>query len=244
MKRSEELFEKIERYLEGRLSKDELNAFEREISTDEGLKKEIELHRNLHTGLQDQDTVKFRKKLNELSSKSKKKTGFRLPNWLKVAAVLIFAAVGIWVTRDTEGSNELYDKYYMQYPAEDVLRGEGTENEKTKILQTYTNGNFKEVISKLEALSSKTPGDLSLKMYLGNCYLNTNQTEEAIAVFESLLGNTKYGEDALWYLALAHLKAQNRDRCAALLQEVSAANGILKDKADQLLEELRINTAH
>ncbi|PHN02611.1 anti-sigma factor [Flavilitoribacter nigricans] len=63
----EQLYETIEAYLEGELTGEELAAFERELTTDQSLAREVALHRSLQNQLGDQPKMALRTTLDAIA---------------------------------------------------------------------------------------------------------------------------------------------------------------------------------
>ncbi len=242
MDRTPEIFEKIEGYLNNTLPKEELVAFEKEISNTPALKQEIEKHKSLHATLSDQDTLEFKEKLVKISTEIKKEetsSSFFSPFWKIAASIVVIFSVGtlFWYTiNNQDQTKELYAQYYEPFPVEDVSRGED-DNALQDVMKSYSNGDYSIVISKLEELPNTIKKDL-IHLYLGNSYLNTNQEEKAIGQFESIQKNSQYYENARWYLALTYLKWGNPKKIKPILQEIIEYNGVYKENATQLMNAL------
>ena len=244
MKRTPEIFEKIEAYLAHTLSQEDTIAFEQEIAANIELQEEVEKHRIMHTTLADQDTLAFKEKLIRISDqiKQEEKTNPTLTNrfsLFKIAAsivVLLGAGSLLWYTIYTKNQTrdlDLYSAYYKPYPAEDIIRGKASK-ETEEVVKQYINGSYDSVVHTLE----KHPGlkkQQALQIYLGNSYLNTNQEEKAVKEFKTITNTGKYYEIAQWYLSLTYLKLNKSGKAKLLLEEIIQYNGAYKDKAHRLL---------
>ena len=96
----EQLYETIEAYLEGALSADARQAFEKEMADNPEMKAELELHRRLHQELGKADKAALKEQLQQiarefpLESKGRKAAVYRLmPIWGAVAAAIIAAVI-------------------------------------------------------------------------------------------------------------------------------------------------------
>ena len=74
MKRTQELFERIEKYLDDQFSDQERTAFENEMKADQDLYEEVQKHRLLHKILSDQDTIAFADKVKKVRDAMKQET--------------------------------------------------------------------------------------------------------------------------------------------------------------------------
>lgn len=245
MERTQELFEKIEEYLAGTLSKEKVIAFEKEIAADNKLKQEVETQRDLHRVLKDKDTLKFKERLQEISREIKDEeqsvasNGDSFSYWKIAASVVILIGLGtlLWNNYNkADRVTDLYISYYTPYPAEDVTRGD-TKSDLDAIMKSYSKGNYKEVISKLEELLTISNKE-QLRLYLGNSYLNTGKEKEAILQFKNVSDTSRYYEDAVWYKALTYLKLGDVKKSIPILEEIVSFNGLYKKNALHLISKL------
>ncbi|MFD2563215.1 tetratricopeptide repeat protein [Aquimarina rubra] len=245
MERTQELFEKIERYLVKTLSGDELIAFENEMISDPELALEVDKHRKLHQVLNNTDTLHFKEKLQKITEEVKQEESIDQStsyfSYLKVAAfIVILLGVGTLLWNNFSGStdySDLYSSYYEPYPAEDITRGDHT-NELHLIKKNYAEGNYEKVISGLNKTTSSSLPD-QLRLYLGNSYLNLGKEQEALKQFETITDTSNYFEDASWYKALTYLKLGEIKKSWELLKVIIQYDGIYKEKAIQLIDKFK-----
>ncbi len=244
MKRTPEIFEKIEQYLANSLSAEELAAFEKEMTDDPELQTEVEKHRDLHQTLKDKDTLAFKEKLVKIHKEIKEEQKTTSASWLyaywKIAAsIIVLLSIGalLWHTLDSNHkTQDLYMAYYTPFPVVDVTRGE-ISNELQNIMKDYTHEAYAKVITALEK-HPELINQEALRLYLGTSYMNTDQEQKAITQFEHIEKNSSYYEAATWYELLAYLKLGNTHKTIARLREIIEYNGIYKEKAIRLQEVL------
>jgi len=246
MEMTQELFEKIEAYLEGSLSETELASFKTLIDTNPDLKNEIAIHQGLQDELSNTKAIDFRKKLiiaqQELAAQNnkEKKKSFLLSYW-KIAASIIFI-IGIfsffWFQNSTE--QDLYAIYYTPYPIGEIKRGaDATDNKVLKnILLNYKNQKYQQTIIDLENLVAKEPTNEKFKLCLGNSYLNTDQLTKAKTLFKTFSTENKNYFDAQWFLSLTYLKMDQKDSVIPILKTMTSQNMRYKKSAIDLLKEL------
>ncbi|WP_025743416.1 tetratricopeptide repeat protein [Aquimarina pacifica] len=247
MKRTPEIFDKIEGYLNNTLSENEYADFEKEITANPELAQEVEKHRALHTILGDTDTLAFKEKLVKISTRIKEEEvsnntpSNRFANYWKIAAsIAIILGLGtfFWYTSTSthDKTKELYLAYYQPFPIEDVTRG-NTDTTLQHIMQHYSNKSYDSVVTALRGyanLANQEP----LQLYLGNSYLNTNQEKKALSLFENIPNTSTYNEVATWYIALTHLKLNQPKKTIRLLKKIISYDGTYKTKASNLLKRL------
>jgi len=246
MKRTPELFEKIEGYLFGTLSKEELLTFEKEMAIDSELIHEVEKQRELHRVLSDTDTLNFKEKLQKISAEVKQEqsvnnsTTTQFSYWKIAATIIVLLGIGtlLWNNFNTaDGFLDLYASYYEPYPAEDITRGDAL-SELDMIMKNYGQGNYDNVISELTKDASLSISD-QLRLYLGNSYLSIGKEQEALLQFEAIGNISKYYEEANWFRALTYLKKGEVKKSTEILEKLVLYNGIYKEKAIELIEKYK-----
>lgn len=138
-----------------------------------------------------------------------------------VAGVVSAFLIGLLVWQfDTPSTERLFRRHYapiasFQIPATPT---EAALLDQTKFL--YETGNFEAVISKLEQIPDSFSVYPLSQIYLGIAYLELEQTDQAIRVFEAAIAQRDplYTIPTRWYLALAQLKQGNTSACQEQLQ--------------------------
>lgn len=244
MERTPELFEKIDAYLNGILDKDELISFEQSMLLSPKLKDEVEKYELIKNTLSDTDTIRFRKKIediaNEIENGKSIKSQSPLLKYWRVAAIFI-ALIGVssilWFQHPVQ--KDLYSTYYVPYPMNEITRGKSTDVLLKEVAFDYKNKAYTKVIPALKSLVEKDHDNDELSLYLGNSYLNTGQEKNAIALFRDVNNESLFYKDAQWFLALSHLKLKQNDQAILVLEKLSSYESLYKKKALKLLEKLK-----
>lgn len=87
-------------------------------------------------------------------------------------------------------------------------------------------------------------GDSLNLIYAGVAAIGSGQAERAIPILEPLLASQNwqlYHGEIRWYLALAHLQQQEKNKAVGLLQVIAAAQGDYQQQAQQLIDHLGKN---
>lgn len=238
MKRSIELFDEIESYLNGELSSEATEAFEKRMAEDTALSREVALHKSVHEELGETKELQFRELLNRIGQDQQISPKKRSFPWRIAASLAVLFAASFYIYFQTQSSDaDLFEEYYTAYPVEDRLRGADV-TKRDSVLALYTAKDYQKAGTALKNLLEESPEDSQLQLYYGNCLLNTGKLEEAIHLFESAPRENSAYENYQWYLALAQLKKDDRDAAVMALQKVVDYNGIYKQKANELLQEL------
>ncbi len=248
MKRTQEIFEQIEAYLDGELAGDALYVFEEALKKDVTLQKEIQKHREIKLALEDKDALQFRKKLlkineeikNEQNSTPKKRT-FSFSYWKAAATILVLIGMTTFLWFNNNPEEDLFAAYYAPYPIGDIKRGvdtSGDDDFKTMVLD-YKSKEYIKVIPALERFIQQKPNDEQLRLCLGNSYLNTDQLAKSEAIFQDFSSESKYYSDAKWFLSLTYLKMKEKDQTILLLKELISYDNIYKQNATKLLQDIK-----
>lgn len=238
MKRSQEVFEEIESYLNGTLSSEATKAFEARVAENEALRKELALHKSLHAELGTPKELEFRALLNRISEAQAPQAQKSKFPWKIAASIALLVGASVFFYLQTQGNDgSLFKEYYSPYAVEDQLRGT-KDNQHDAALKTYAAGDYKKAVVQLSDLLEQKPNDAHLRLYYGNCLLNLDRVEEAILIFKSFDADNPRYEHAQWYLAMAHLKNGDSATTKTALDNVVTYDGIYKQQAIALLRAL------
>lgn len=249
MKRTPELFEKIEAYLNNQMELNDKEAFVKSLQNDESLRLEIERHKLLQEAIQDQGKVNFHNKLTKIGKELRQEelsdneilNQVNTKQVLKIAAVVILvisSVFAIFQLIPSKSNEDIYQAYYSPFPLESSLRGEQEPKSVINIKQGYKDGDYLNVIPELENLIKESPDQHVLKLYLATCYFEKNRHDKADALLNSIPTDSKLWQKALWYQSLAKLKLGEKDQAKVLLDQLINGKGSFKEKAIKLRKEL------
>ena len=244
MERTQELFEKIDAYLNGKLEGNDLKSFQDALKGDKALQLEVEKYKLVQAALKDEEEIAFRKQLQSIDAELKnddasKKFAFNISriNW-KVVAVFV-VLIGItsllyFQSRNQEKRN-LFASYYEPYPMEDRTRGDEMSSHVSfdKLALNYKNEDYDDVITILENNTETATND-RLKLYLGNGYLNVNKENKAIEVFQLIDKESTFYDDAQWFLALSYVKMNKKNKAIPILKKLSSYTNLYTGQASEL----------
>jgi len=254
--------EKIEDYLAGILTGDELKAFEAQLAKDPALAEEVELRRAINEAIGDQKTVEFQRLVQEQGAAFLKQPNggivgrrpFKLNRrWFAVAAsllILVLAAYFIWGRQKTVPSvplteQELYAKHFFTYDLNLALRtvyDASIDEAFKKALLQYQREDFTGAVFSFRQLADEDKDNMQLAFALAQAHMNTAppQLGPAEALLRKIITDNKsiYVPTAKWYWALILIKRAEIERAKEQLKDVVAAGGDLGKKANALLEDL------
>lgn len=228
-------FERIERYLLGRMDAAEHAEFVRLLSTDETLSDEVALQRQLMGAI---EVGTFR------ASGTTEQGGQTTPvirklgsYWRYVATAVFVIGVGIagwwFYNQQTVSKADLYATYFRPdagLPV--VMSNDSAQYFFNEGMVSYKEGNYEDAIGVWEQLVAEKGVTDTLHYYIGVAYLNMDSNAEASSYLVSISENehSVFREKAIWYLALIKLKEKDYVHAKRLLMKLSE-----KEEAVELL---------
>jgi tetratricopeptide (TPR) repeat protein len=238
---NEERYILFDQYLEGEMTVEEKNSFEKQLSEDPELSSEFETFKEVQLRLKDkfefeEQREAFKANLTTISDKhfntNKPKVVVMRP-WFYAAAASIIVLFGLFFF---DYNNPTFEDYDNPEPASFVERGDTNTN--LKEAQTaFNDGKYKVAIPLFEEIlkENKTP---EIQYFYGIALLEENKYPKAESVFNELRsGTSAYKEKATWNLALSKLKQKKYKACKEILETISQDYENYDD-VEKLLDEL------
>ena len=240
----EESYEQIERYIGGDMSSAERADFTRVVEGDPVLKEEITVHRGVQALAQREAFIQtLSAAASDHFAGAPVQTGGhrRLVYWSAAAAVVLLAAIGIflWQQPAPPSAQELYTAYFTPYEIPTALRSEGsiyTDADVQQAFSLYSQQDYAGAIPFFsKALARSYQGSTLLVFSRGICYLATGDTHGAEQDLKTVINSDDgylFAGQARWYLALTHLRAGDVEAAQTALRTVESP------QAKALLREL------
>ncbi|MEM9337650.1 MAG: hypothetical protein AAGA66_02915 [Bacteroidota bacterium] len=130
----------------------------------------------------------------------------------------------------TPSSKELFQTYFEPYPNVISTRGETPSD----YWNHYDNGDFK---GAYEAFPQHSEND-TINFYLGITLISLNRFDEAIGALNRLDETSRYQELKNWYMALAHLGADQSQEAVEFLKMITP-NDRNYEKSQKILKEIK-----
>ena len=242
----EEKYTLIEKYLAKEMQGEELDKFEKELSSDSDLQEELNLHRQVSETLKGEKVHQLRNVLHEVDKDwkveskedSAKIINFNFRRVLTIAATVALIIIGLqWFSNSNLSSEELYAANFETYP---MLLNQRSVDENTADLITYNNaitfyakGQNQEALASFEKLIQAQPENITYQFYQANLLLSEKKSGEAIPIFQKILAGDYplFEEQARWYLALAFLENNEKENAKTLLEEIKVEQFKSKEAA-------------
>ena len=249
-----ELFEKIELYLNNELKGEELRLFEEQLENDEKLREQVVLYKTIGNEMRQQmsgneDEEQLKRTLADLNKKYFHQPGSsagvlslnKRRRWMFAAAailLLLIAGVYWYFFTGSKGNETLYAQYAIHQPLSFQRGGKDTSGILQDAIAAYNNKKFKEALIYLDLYLRKDSTDAELVLAKNICLTETGNPEQAIVGFDQLAEENKiFKYQALWYKALAYLKQNDKAGCKKILGSIPA-DADTYPKAKKLLQEL------
>jgi len=239
--------ENIEHYIEGKLSGDELNAFNDALKTDPEFAKMTEDFKLAIRSVEEFGKLELKKQLKQIhleEIKTKPQTGRR--ELLRFAAIfigfLIISAPFLYnyFTGNPNYQN-LYENNFSLYP--DILsqRGETHNLMLEEAISYYKNKDFENASVLFHNLDVQDqPFANAIKLYCGISYLGAGNILLANDVFTGIINDIEnpFHGQAKWYLALSYLSQGNITDARPLLEDIVSKKTYNHARANQILKEV------
>jgi len=250
---------RIQKYLDGKMSENELKEFREDLQKDPELVQELDLYRSLDRTVASRDEERFRKKLSQVYAEFKElpaeKTEKAPPSarklnkkWLVAVSATLISTLSLlfyFVAVKKESNQAIFEKYMVTYSTNLTLRSHAQfEAGKKRLeygIQLYTRGNYSDASQQFKMVLSEDSENQDARFYNGLCYMYLNEFQSAITSFEYILTQpySFVHENAKFYLALCYVRINNNETAKALLQEIISDNSSHSDIAQKVLEKLR-----
>jgi len=236
---SAEFIEKIEDYLDGKISREELQQLA-DAEGVENLEQEIQWLQDSQIAV---EAAGLRDQLQAALPKSQAPKVRRLKpvrTILAIAATLLLLVIAYFgFLRDDTPS--LYAKYEYVDPGLPVLMSQSEDHLFYDAMTYYSEGNYAVTEEKLQQIRDQYAGSDTLLYYLGASQLYQGESQEAQESLQQVVAteNSSYAEKAEWLLVLSALRAENEAEAQRLVQQIlDNPDHAFFAEAENLQEEL------
>jgi tetratricopeptide (TPR) repeat protein len=254
-----EQLEKILKTLGGELIGDEKKSFEKELAMNPSLRESFELVAAVDKTLADKDLVNFvagikhaqevynqhtDADLPEVEPEHNRTKKFTFKRYFSAAAILLVFAVSsiLYVNFSIPKTEKLYNQFYSKYESSLDTRSEKNEISNLILaIQLYDKGNYRDAISRFDALLQVDHNNTSAQFFMGLSYMELKVYHKAIQSFKAVLVNRDpaFMEHAEWYMSLCYIKINQVPKAAGILNQVAASNSFYRVRAADLLKKLQ-----
>jgi len=238
---NEERYILFDQYLQGEMTVEEKDNFEKQLSEDHEFSSEFETFKEVQLRLKtkfefEEEREAFKANLTTISdthfNTSKPKVVVMRP-WYLAAAASVIILFGLFFF---DYNNPSFADYDNPETASFVERGD-TDTALIGAQTAFNDGKYAAAIPLFEEIlkENKTP---EIQYFYGVSLLEESKYPKAEAVFNELRsGTSAYKDKATWSLALSKLKQKKYDQCKEILQTISQDYENY-DEVEHLLDEL------
>ncbi len=245
MKLTEKDIEQLMGLWEGSLSNNERLELEKRMETDAVFRQDARQFQLLNEGL---EVIKQRQMRHRFQDLDATLPDIKTPppyNWLMIGLValgLALAALAVWyfaIREEKPKVKPIYAAYFEPYPALGITMGNDDKTVRLEALKTYAKKDYEKAIPLLDKAFSIEKDSLLL-FYKGISHIGNSTSAQAIPILESLKTATFLSVDTVdWFLALAYLETNQKDKAVILLEKVkNTEGGKYHAKAAELLEKI------
>ena len=251
----QELYEKIEAYLNGDLTGAEHTEFEQQVKSDQNLAAQVALFKDVDSAISDKPILNFQKLVEDqgssyLQGQESRQASVKKINWrrnLAIAATFIVLASALFLWKNqlnTPLSNqELFAQHFQTYNLNESLRGR--ENDKgnfDEAIQKYRSASYEEATAIFQKIAASDSTNITVAFWLAQSSLNQSPRNFNLAKiqFQKVIndGNSIYVPASKWHLALIALAQEDLATTKSLLRELESGGGNWSRKAKELSAQL------
>lgn len=235
---SPEKFERIERFLLGKMETNERHIFESELETNPELRTEMEALSEMIRAI---EIGGLKESLDDIHTKtiSKNESSSSRKNWFAIAAGLAaIISVSIWAMNHQSTNDSLFAQYTTTDPGLPVPMSASANYTFHDAMVDYKAEKYDKAIEKWTALLGDNEMNNPLNFYIGAANFNQGKYAEALPWFEKTLNDSSssFHAKAQWYIVLSQLKL---DETQKVLATVSLPDSPYKDRIEAIQLELK-----
>ncbi|HPQ35262.1 MAG TPA: tetratricopeptide repeat protein [Tenuifilaceae bacterium] len=242
-----DFLKKIDSYLDGCLSEEESELFERELKSNSALAREVQQCKELREAVAEESVYRLREKLRKAES-----SHIPIKNLTKAivvtaaaASIAFFIVFNVFIKESIPPNEKLFKEYFTSYQ----IAGNSRDNlgavqgiVTNRVIASYNSNHFENVIEILEPYIKKNCCDLQATLILASSYLNVGEPKKAEDILSNSLSKNNHhiaAEIIEWYLALSLLKQGKIEEAAAHFNSIKEKNGFYSQNASKILDSLR-----
>ncbi len=216
---TQELFERIEKYLLQKMSTEERLSFEKEMAVDPVLLGEVNIQRKLIKSVL---TGSMKEQLESIHIETQKETEKKSNRalWMGLAAgVAILLATGLYLINSPDLNEQLFAENASIDPGLPVPMSASNNFAFHDAMVDYKNEQYEKAISKWQVLQKENPNNDTLTYYIGACYFNSKQYQKAITQFDEVNKNNTsvFRNKSQWYEVLSLLQTKQTERIEKII---------------------------
>lgn len=242
----------IQPFLDGELSREDLDWISKELESNAVLADDIKLYREVDQAIREQDVMELRNQLDVVHSSLDEaiRNPKKVPRYRKVisyaaiASLAILISVGVMykIQNKKLGNVEIFEKYYEPYEITMVYRsGEASQKLMAQAMEYYDARRYQDAIVLFEQLLSQDPDAMVTNLYSGISYLEVRRYSDANRSFNKIIDHNDnlFIEPAEYYLGFCYLMTGNTENARKQFRKISKSSSSYKEKALVISKRLK-----
>ena len=242
-------FDQIERYLDNEMTAEEKRRFDNELQYNSELAEELELYKQIVSGIKDYHIDKLKKELRKVDFEldaeleQSKKTR-KLVVYLSIAAsflLLIGTSAYFFMFNNKVNYAEIALQNREAEKGLPVFMSANNEVGLSEAMTLYKQKNYSESLNLLKKIELTKPTNDTIIYYIGLNNELINNTQEAIKYFEKLISveSSIFKEKAEYRLSLCYLIKGEVNKAKTMLNAITEQQQhAFKTNAEKVLKEL------
>lgn len=228
----------------GTLSTEEAQAFDAELSLDEGLAERYATFRLAIAGIRSShrsgavDTARLRERLAQVDDELDRGGRERIPRWSLAVAAAVVVAFGIWWWSRPLPDAQLAVQYEILEPGLPVLMST-YPTDLDAIMNAYKQEDLAIAGQLLRDALVDSPDNDTLLYFQAVVSYAQGDHDAALRQFKAVPARSAFSDRAVYQIALGRLRGGDREEAKVLLGGLRhSSDAVVADRADRLLERL------
>lgn len=243
----------IQPFLDGELSREELDWFSKELESNAVLAEDIRLYREVDNAIREQDVMDLRDQLDVIHNSigdpveaPVRQTRYRkVLSYAAIASLAILISLGVLlkVQHNKLTNEQIFEKHYEPYEVTMIYRG---AEDADKILEhqamaSYEQREFEAAVVQFEKILAKNPAAMDYNLYSGISYMEIEEYKQAYTKFQKIIDHKDnlYVEPAELYLGYLYLSMGQNLEARAQFKEIANSDGSFKDEAKKIMRSIK-----
>ena len=243
-------FDRIEDFLDGDLSQEQLKEFEQNLLDDSDLQMELDLHQEIDEAIMETDIMDLRSKLEAIetpTNPSKKRKLKFLTKWnIAAASLALLIGLGslmyIFNDKSSYSNDQIFSNYYKPYNVVVNTRSADAtvDNILMSAVNSYESKDYRTALTLFKQILDKDSTNITSNFYSGISNIEINEYSKANKNFTRVIKhkNNLFIEQSEWYLGFCYLMTNEKDKALKQFHVIAQGNSFYKTKALEIINRL------
>lgn len=243
----------IQPFLDGELSREELDWFSKELESNAVLAEDIRLYREVDNAIREQDVMDLRDQLDVIHNSigdpvnsPVRQTRYRkVLSYAAIASLAILISLGVLlkVQHNKLTNDQIFEKHYEPYEVTMIYRsGDDADKAlKNRAMATYEAQEFEAAVGLFEQILAKDPGDMSVNLYSGISYMELDEYKQAHEKFQKIINHNDnlFVEHAELYLGYLYLSTGQNQEAREQFKAIAHSDGSYNKEARKIMRSIK-----